>query len=96
MLNAGLMVMEDQFKQNPALEPNRDVLEGWLRQQMAGADALLAFYSTPTGQRLAGRQSELMQRGQVIGREVGQAHQAELEAAVRARNAKLDACGTTK
>lgn len=49
---------------------------------------LVAFYHTPLGMKLAGSQATLTVRGAEIGRNLAQAHQAELMARLQAAMAK--------
>ena len=50
---------------------------------------LIAFYRSRTGQKLASVQPTLVARSAAIGQQIAAANQAELEAAVEARNAEL-------
>jgi hypothetical protein len=50
---------------------------------------MIAFYRTPTGQKLLGKQSDLMQKGAAIGEAQAVAHQAELERRIQARARQL-------
>ena len=50
---------------------------------------LIAFYRSQTGQKLASLQPTLVARSAAIGQQIAADHQAELEAAVEARNAEL-------
>jgi hypothetical protein len=56
---------------------------------------LIAFYRTPTGQKLARLQPELTQRGAEVGQQVAQEHQAELEQMIRKRAEELENEGRT-
>ncbi len=55
---------------------------------------LIAFYRTPTGQKLARLQPELTRRGAEIGQQVAQEHQGELEQMIRKRAEEIEKEGT--
>ncbi len=50
---------------------------------------MIAFYKTPTGQKVLTLMPELMQRGSKIGADVAQEHSAELQEMLRKRAAEL-------
>lgn len=56
--------------------------EGELRE-------LAKFYRTPTGQKLVANQPELTRQGAAVGQKIAVAHQAELEAMIRAKAGEL-------
>lgn len=53
--------------------------------------AMVAFYQTPTGRKLADRTPELTRRGGEVGAALAQRHMAELQQMVQARMAELQA-----
>jgi hypothetical protein len=56
--------------------------------------ALLAFYSTPTGQKAIAAMPEVMQKGMMIGVNLAQKHVAELTAMIKERDEELKAAKT--
>ena len=51
---------------------------------------LIAFYTTPTGKKVLATMPDLAKRGAMMGAEVAQAHQLELEQMIRERAKELD------
>ncbi|HET6372528.1 MAG TPA: DUF2059 domain-containing protein [Candidatus Polarisedimenticolia bacterium] len=51
---------------------------------------MIVFYRTPTGRKALMKLPELMQKGAMIGAEVGKAHQQELEGMVLERQRQLE------
>jgi len=51
---------------------------------------LLAFYKTPTGQKVLMKMPELMQKGAVIGESIGQAHSGELQDMLKAKLLEIE------
>jgi hypothetical protein len=54
---------------------------------------MIAFYETPTGQKLVRIQPELMQKGAMLGAELASEHSGELDAMIRARSVELEQLG---
>ena len=57
--------------------------------------ALIAFYESPVGRKVAALTPKLSRRGGEVGAELAQAHMADLQQMIQARAAELEKQGTT-